>query len=149
MLRWLATTAALLGLLAQGCSTSCDGVSDAPVEFLDGITNDTRTEYQTTPWDGAYLSFPANRRYDLIHGLHTTPVRVDSYVGFVERPLGSQSGVAESAGNMVLIEDVNDSFVRVRNDTCQHFYLRLVASVALDSLAPSGEGGAGGNAAEP
>jgi len=149
MLRRLVMIAMLLGLSAQGCSTSCDGVSDTPVEFSAGITNEARTEYQSTLWDGEYLSFPPNRGFDLIHGLYATPVHVSTYLGFTAFPLGSEGSVAESAGNMVLIETVNETFVRVRNDTCQHFYLRVVASVAPDEPAPGGEGGAAGSSGAP
>jgi hypothetical protein len=145
MPRLLLTIAAALALSSQGCTSSCDGVSDAPIAFLAGITNAAGTEYQTSPWDGRYLSFPANRRYDLVHGLYTTPAHVSTYLGFVEIPLGAEGSVAESAGNMVLIEEVNDELVGVRNDTCQHFYLRVVASVAAGAPAPSGQGGAGGD----
>ena len=91
------------------------------------------------------MDFPAGRRLALVHGLRETPIELRSYLAFKEHPFPENGAgfVAESAGNQVLIEDVNDEFIRVRNDTCEHFFLRIVAStVPVDD----GAGGAGGAA---
>ena len=89
------------------------------------------------------MDFPAGRRLALVHGLRETPIELRSYLGFKEHPFpeSGEGFVAESAGNQVLIEDVNDEFIRVRNDTCEHFYLRIVASTFPDD----GAAGAGGS----
>ena len=145
MVRLLACVTLGLGLLSQGCASTCEGVSSQPVEFLAGITNEARTEYQSGRWDGEYLSFPANRRFDFVHGLHTVPTTYSSYLGFKPIPLEGDGIVSESAGNMVVLEEMNERIIGVRNDTCQQFYLRLTASVAPpDTPMPSGEGGAAG-----
>jgi hypothetical protein len=54
-------------------------------------------------------------------------------------------------GNEAILEAVNEDYVRLRNDTCETFYVRLVAGVlsADDGAggadaASSGESGAGG-----
>lgn len=131
-----------LALLGQGCSSTCEGVSDTPIAFLAGITDPTGTVYETSAWDAEYLSFPADRTYDLHHDLRSAPPVVTTYVGFDETPL-EKGTVAESAGNIVVIGPVTDEFIRVHNDTCQHFYLRVSAFVA--PAPPGGEGGAGGD----
>ena len=105
--------------------------------------------YETAPWDGTYLEFPPQRRYDVYHGLGRVPPVVVTNVGFEATPLvdGGNGDTSESAGNIVLIEAVNDEFVRVRTDTCETFYLRVVAcapGVALEPEDTSGDGGAAG-----
>lgn len=145
MLRSLVTATGCLALLLnQGCTSTCDGVSDTPIAFTGGTTDPTGTVYETSDWDGPYLSFPADRVFDLRHDLRAAPQVVVSYLAFEENPLQGEGSVAESAGNMVLIGPVTDEFIRVKNDTCQHFYLRVAAFVAPEPGAAGGSGGAGG-----
>lgn len=136
------------GLLA--CGSSCPRESeDTSKRFSGGTTSPDREHYETNAWDEPFVDFPAGRRWALVHGLRTTPIELKSYVAFKEKPLpeGKKGFVAESAGNQVLIEGVDEETIRVRNDTCEHFWLRLVASSVpeQDAGAPDGSGGAGGS----
>jgi hypothetical protein len=136
----------LSGGAGLGCDTSCDDggdKGDPPVVYEGGSTNAALSYYESDTWDGPYLKFPPQRTYDFHHGLGRRPSAVLSYVGFSESPLGSSNGngnISEAAGNEVIIEWVDEQVVRVRNDTCETFYLRLVA-LALDE-ADSASGGA-------
>lgn len=140
------------GLL--GCDTSCDKENEAePRLYEGGVRSPTCTSYQTNAFDQEYLDFPAGRRWAIRHGLGDLREKVwqvKSYVAFVEAglPEGKVGNTAESAGNQVIIQSVDDEFVVVRNDTCEHFWLRLVVEVDVpdpDCLNPGqGAGGAGG-----
>jgi hypothetical protein len=125
------------------CSSSCPRESDDGKRYEGGKTSSDRSYYETNAWDAPFVDFPAGRRWALVHGLGTTPIELRSYLAFKSKPLpaGDKGFVAESAGNQVLIEGVDAESIRVRNDTCEHFYLRLVASTIP---SPDGEGGAGG-----
>jgi hypothetical protein len=130
------------GSAGLGCDTSCDeggDKSDPPVVYEGGSTNASLSYYESDSWDGPYLNFPPQRTYDFHHGLGRRPVAVLSYVGFSESPLGNGNGnISEAAGNEVIIEWVDEQVVRVRNDTCETFYLRLVALAVDDADTASG-----------
>jgi len=133
---------AMPGVVA--CSSSCPRESEDARRYESGTTTPDRSYYETNAWDGAFVDFPAGRRWALVHGLAATPIELRSYLAFKSHPLPADDTgfVAESAGNQVLIEGVDAETIRVRNDTCEHFYLRLVASTAP---SPDGAGGAGGS----
>jgi hypothetical protein len=142
--------AALLSVpgAGPGCHTSCDDGDDSddpPVVYDGGTRDEALTYYETHAWDGRYLRFPPQRTYDLVHGLGRAPTAVMSYVGFNETPLGAtgNGNVSIAAGNEVIIEWVDDSVIRVRNDTCETFYLRVVA-LAPNEPVVDGAGGAEG-----
>jgi hypothetical protein len=136
------------GLL--GCGTSCDKENEEARDYSAGLTSSGCSTYQTNAFDEKYLDFPAGRRWRIAHGLGQTPTLVQSYLAFTDAPLtqGENGNTAESAGNQVIIERVDDQFVQVRNDTCEHFYLRLVIAADAPSLAclAAGGGGDGGAA---
>lgn len=153
-----------------GCESACPRETEKEATPYDiGNANALGTVYETNGWDEEFVHFPAGRRVALRHGLATVPVEIRSYLAFKACPFPADENepgfVAESAGNQVLIERVDDEVVRVRNDTCEEFWLRLVASTAdatggTEVMAPSGtvkacpnqiadaagEGGAGGAA---
>jgi hypothetical protein len=140
--------AALLVASLSACTESCPRESDdAPKRYTDGTTSADRTYYETNDWKARFVDFPAGRRIALVHGLRHVPIELRSYLAFDEYPFPSKGNgfVAESAGNQVLIEDVNEEYVQVRNDTCEHFFLRLVASTVTTN-GDDGAGGAGGAA---
>lgn len=121
-----------LSCFLTGCG-GCDVESGDPEAFRDGFTNESQTYYETGSPNEKMLPFPPGKTYDLYHGLGKDPA-VHSYVSFVEQleedpskvdPL-APNHVAESAGNQAVIERWNDKFVRVRNDTCANFYLRVI-----------------------
>lgn len=136
---------ALLVPILAACGPTCPReAEDTATRYEKGTTNADRTFYETNAWDLPFVDFPAGRRWALVHGLRETPIEIKSYLAFKSKPLpkDGKGFAAESAGNQVLIEGVDEESVRVRNDTCEHFYLRLVAS----ALPPEdGSGGAGGS----
>jgi len=130
------------------CGSTCPRESeDTPKRFTGGNTSADREHYETNAWDEAFVDFPAGRRWALVHGLGETPIDLKSYVAFKKKPLpeDGKGFVAESAGNQVLIEGVDAETIRVRNDTCEHFWLRLVASTVPATDGTDGTGGAGGS----
>ncbi len=136
--------------LLLACGSSCPReAEDTPKRFTGGTTSSDRLYYQTNAWDEPFVDFPAGRRWALVHGLKETPIELKSYVAFKAKPLpeDGKGFVAETAGNQVLIEGVDEETIRVRNDTCEHFYLRLMASAVAtpDGSAPDGTAGAGGS----
>lgn len=146
---WAPLLAAALWVLGSGpsCATSCDdAVRDPPEAVTDGTTDDSGSFYESAPWEGAYLKFPPQKRYDFMHGLGDTPDLIQVYVGFTKTPLGDdgQGNISLAVGNEAIIEEVNDEYVRVRNDTCETFYVRLVAGITRDA-DPSQAGAGGGS----
>lgn len=140
-------------LVLFGCESTCPRETEkVPTPYEAGNTNAAGTLYETNAWDEPFVDFPAGRRVALYHGLADVPVQIRSYVAFKADPFPEDETkpgfVAESAGNQVLIERVDADAIRVRNDTCEHFYLRLVASTdsfaATDGAGGSGAGGEGG-----
>jgi hypothetical protein len=144
-----ARTLSLLALLFPclvACTSSCPReTDDSARRYTGGTTSPDRTFYETNAWDGSFVDFPAGRRLALVHGLRETPIDLTSYLAFKARalPKGGKGFVSESAGNQVLIEGVDEEVIRVRNDTCEDFFLRLVASTL-----PVADG-AGGAASSP
>jgi hypothetical protein len=123
------------GLL--GCDTSCDKENeDVARDYTGGTISASCTRYETGSFDDLYLDFPPGRRLAIHHGLGQTPSVVQSYLGFVKDPLpdAGNGNTAESAGNQVIIERMDDEFVQVRNDTCEEFFLRVV--IETDTAAP-------------
>jgi hypothetical protein len=122
-----------MGLL--GCGATCDRREDSgPRRYEGGTTaNDV---YQSSPWNGPYLDFPAGRSYLLMHGLGGTPITVVSYLSFDAHPIPADgeerqdrnSNTAPCAGNQCILEGVTSEHIEIRNDTCSDGYLRVVAS---------------------
>ena len=83
--------------------------------------------YESAPWEGPFLDFPAGRSYLFIHGLGSAPQTVSVYFSFDD--VGGSSTPA--AGNQATIEEVTAEHVHVRNDTCSHVYVRVTASDPL------------------
>lgn len=130
----LSLAPALLALslpLLGGCETSCSVDADEEPELVtSGNTDLEAGTYESAPWDGKFHVFPPKKRYAFQHGLPGVPRDVSTWVSFHERPLvGRAHGdIAESAGNIVIIERVDETTIQVRNDTCETFYLRVFAS---------------------
>jgi hypothetical protein len=145
---------ALLGMMALsdgllGCDLGCDKEDDLPVPFAGGRQNLDRTFYETNDWNEPYVKFSAGRRLAIQHGLGTEP-EIFTWLAFDEEPFerdreDEDGSTAESAGNMVIIQRVTDQIVQVRNDTCQDFWLRLVAISPGEFGTEPGQGGAGGS----
>lgn len=137
-LRTVCLALAPLGALAVvGCG-SCDTSGQDPITYRDGLTNESRTYYETSPIDGEYLHFPAGRVYELEHNLRALPFAIDAYLAFSPNPNSSNGGdgFAPSAGNQTIL-NADERFIFVRNDTCAEFYLRVVAFADPDA-APGG-----------
>jgi hypothetical protein len=139
-----------LSLFLLGCESTCPRETEkVPTPYDGGNTNSASTVYETNAWDEPFVDFPAGRRVALRHRLGVVPTVYRSYLAFHEYPFPDDEAkpgfVSESAGNQVLLERVDDEFIRVRNDTCEHFYLRLVAT--SDPELGEAAGGAGGASA--
>jgi hypothetical protein len=142
-------TATSTGNLA--CSSCKVQQQKEATEYTGGLLNKSHTIYESSAADSEMLYFPEGRTYDLVHGLSSTPVSVDLYVSFREKLDSSDkpdsksrpNNLSPSAGNQAVIEVWNDRIIRVRNDTCAEFYLRVVA-ISDPDLAPGGGGDVGG-----
>jgi len=131
-----AAVCVLLGL-ASGCRTSCDDAVDGPAERVtSGLTDAAGSVYESVAWDGSYHEFPPQKRYEFVHGLRGVPRLVQTFVSFSETPFARENGnISEAAGNEVIFEGVDATSIRVRNDTCETFYLRVAASAPFDEGA--------------
>jgi hypothetical protein len=149
---------ALLALFFTGGSTvtvacsPCSVRGQDPIDFTSGITNESRTVYQTGAPDDEMLHFPQGRTYNLVHGLGTVPVGIELFVSFREQLERSgdtedktePNNVSPSAGNQTVIQVWDDEFIQVRNDTCAELYLRAVIIADPDEVVSGNLGGAAG-----
>lgn len=104
------------------CSTSDDSNPADP--YAGGTT--VNGSYQTSDWDGPLLWFPGGKRYDLQHNLGCKPANIVIFVSFSEK--GDKGGsIAPSAGNMTILQAVDDKIIRIKNDSCSDYYLRVYA----------------------
>ncbi len=118
-----------MSLPGLGCSSlnSCDtsDESNPPDPFYDGTTVDGF--YMSSDWTGPLLPFPGGKRYDFHHGLESTPRSVECFVSFGSQGVENGS-IAQSSGNLCVIQDVNDEYIRVKNDTCSEMFVMVTAA---------------------
>lgn len=142
--------ALVLSILGIGCSAlgPCDTSDDGnpPDPYYDGTTVDG--SYMSSEWTGPLLPFTGGKRYDFYHGLGCTPRSMECWVSFSAE--GVQNGsLAQSSGNLCVIQEANDEFIRVKNDTCSEMYVLVTAwtpgcDPASDPDAGSDAGADGG-----
>lgn len=101
----------------------CGQIDGTPVRYTDGHTNAERTFYQSSARGEPHLRFPAERRFQMEHGLRDTPVRVDVWVSF--NPAGEPE--SKAAGDQAWVT-VKPDYIEIRNKTCADFFLRVEAS---------------------
>jgi hypothetical protein len=113
-----------------GCGNSgpftCDrSAEDNPaIRYTEGEVKDG--VYMSSPWSGELLYFPGGMRYALEHKLGAAPRWINSYLSFDREGTG-KSSLAQAAGNQVVIVDVDDTTVKLANDSCADYWLLVVA----------------------
>jgi hypothetical protein len=123
---WLPLAAAVLLMSGVfGCQPDCGEKQE--ITYDQGITNEAKTEYQTTPFNGPLLHFPPQRIYRLKHGLRAEPTHVDVNLSFAE----SGGNLAPSSGNQSLWHVHDEGIIWVKNDSCAEFYVHVFASTDL------------------
>lgn len=144
-----ALSAVLLLALSNGCSDlrNCPNDNPDPISMdTDKASRDlTAITYQSAP-DNDLDEFKAKTKYRFVHELGVTPLFVKVYLSFdqfgTDTPkkdddsagAPAQDGpgsIAESAGNQALIDCKDAHVIEVRNDTCQDFFIYLVAADAV------------------
>jgi hypothetical protein len=100
-------------------ATSCDE-HDTITEITTGDTSVASLSYASAPWDNMDR-FGAGEALDFVHGLGVVPQSIQSFVSFE-----ADSSSSENAGSQGSIECVDEERVRLRNTTCQDFYVRVV-----------------------
>ncbi|MFW5738775.1 MAG: hypothetical protein ACOC1F_00270 [Myxococcota bacterium] len=143
---WAACPLLLLASSAFACSSlsPCDTSDDAnpPDPYYDGTTVDGY--FMSSEWGGDWLPFTAGKRYDFYHGLGCTPRFVMCNVSFSSRGVENGS-FAHSAGNLCVVQDVNEQYIRVKNDTCSEMYVMVTAEgPPCDAVSDAGSNPDGG-----
>jgi hypothetical protein len=105
------------------CDTSDDG--NPPDPYYSGTT--VEGSYMSSEWTGPLLPFTGGKRYDFYHGLGCAPMHIECWVSFNANGIENGS-IAPPAGNMCVIQDINDEYIRIKNDTCSEMYVMLTAS---------------------
>lgn len=129
---WASLFALVFFVGSAGCDTSCDDAvgDETPVEITTGFTDIEAGIYESVAVSGEWHEFLPQRRLLFPHGLGHEPIFYQSFVSFHRAPLSEdRPNFSESAGNHTIWERVDEEFIQVRNDTCQTFYLRVVASL--------------------
>ena len=142
---WVALAAS--ATLAQGCAAAqtCDtSIADNPASrYVQGtVSGGAAPMYASSPWNANWLDFEGGKRYELVHGLGFAPANVAVYLAFSSN--GTKDGdVAMSAGDSADIELVDDRAIRVQNNSCSEFWLRVTAwgdprgAASVDDAGPS------------
>jgi hypothetical protein len=157
--------AATLAACTAGCETlgphSCDTslAANPYVSYTEGTV--AAGVYMSSPWNGPLLLFDGGTHYKLYHGLNGMPRSVVSYLSFNEQgtgpldggnnPLGggggsdgsggssaSPQGLAQAAGNEVVILGIDCCTIEVANDSCASSWLLVTASGA-DAASCAGQ----------
>ncbi len=111
---------------AAACDTS-DGNNPA-IPFQSGFVADGM--YCTSTAHGPFLDFPGGRRYDVYHHLGFDPLVVQMYWSFAENGIGTDAEadtMTPANGNSAEIQLTNDQFIRIKNDSCAGFWVRVCA----------------------
>jgi hypothetical protein len=115
------------GCSSANCDTSDDG--NPPTPYVGGTVADG--VYESSGWHGPLLWLPGGKRYDVVHGLGFEPREVLLYLSFSSTGSGQAATgdtMTLASGNAGVLQMVNDRVIRVKNDTCAEFWLRVVAS---------------------
>jgi hypothetical protein len=126
---------------AQACNPACTGPER---EYTGGkrFTSGVDLVYETSPEDGPFLPFEGATDLHLRHELGFKPYKFNIYLSFNERPTDQgNGGFAPSAGNQTVILSVDEHEMRIRNDTCADYFIRVVA---IASPQEASDGGADG-----
>ena len=124
-----------LGVLALGCGRggplTCDRTAEGNpvIRYTEGEAKDG--VYMSSPWEGELLYFPGGTHYSLDHKLGATPQWITSYLAF-ERYPANHGGLAQAAGNQVVILDVDDTTVTLANDSCADYWLLVTAGTGAE-----------------
>lgn len=150
VLRWSAGIgcAALL-VVTAGCSelSDCDTSNDGnpPDPYEGGVAENGH--FMSSPWSGPLLPFPGGKRYDIKHKLGCVPYDVQCFLSFSGEGT-KDSSIAQSAGNLCVIQEITDEHIEIKNDTCSDMYVLVTALAdcgsdagAVDSGAEGGDGG--------
>lgn len=120
--------------LVYGCSAlgPCDRSDDGnpPDPYYDGTT--VEGFYMSSEWTGPFLPFPGGKRYRFFHGLGATPMEMACWTSF--NSTGIENGsIAPPAGNMCVVQEINDEYIQIKNDTCSEMYVMVTAEAPLPS----------------
>jgi hypothetical protein len=126
--------------LTSGCtSQACQPDTGVAIRYTGGTTNAAGTQYETSSWDGPWLTFPSRIRYRLPHHLRSRPIDMNIWLSLDDKPfeLGEDGkrSVTPAAGNQADIVAITDQDIVVHNDTCADLFVRLTAWTTLDADA--------------
>jgi hypothetical protein len=111
---------------AQGCNPACSGpersFSGGNSSQIGGVR-----VYETSPVTGPFLPFEGAADYHIRHGLGMKPNQIQIYLAFNEFPEDNGNGGSSGwAGNQGIILTADACEVRIRNDTCSDYWVRVV-----------------------
>jgi len=137
--------ASVLALASAGCSfTSTCSRDEDTVVVSDGLV--LGNTYVSSPSAGPFAHFPPARTIEFVHGLPSYPTQIESKLAFSE--FGT---LAPAAGNSAIeippTNEEEEKKIRIKNDTCSEFYIRVQASVPV--YPDLGNAGAGASGTDP
>lgn len=142
-LRWagLLCGIAVLGSYAgcaelSNCDTSNDG--NPPDRYTGGKVVDAH--FMSSSWTGPLLPFPGGKRYDIEHGLGCVPYEIECWLSFSAEGTANSS-IAPAAGNLCVIQEVTDTTIQIKNDTCSDMHVLVTASASCGGDAGAAEAG--------
>ena len=125
---------------AQACNPACTGPERS---FSGGNRFGSGSDlwYETSGERGPFLPFEGGADLHLRHELGLTPYQINIFLSFNEYPTDdSNGGYAPSAGNQTVILFADEHEVRIRNDTCSDYWIRVVVHANADESAEANDG---------
>jgi hypothetical protein len=107
------------------------------------------TTWESMPIDGDYLDFPGERTYifnPFLDGFTGPYTNIIPYVSSDPQPALNNSNFVIAAGNLAEVHGVNSGGFAIQNDSCAHYYLRVVVTREApppDASTPDGSSDGG------
>ncbi len=117
----------LISIFAPALSGCSNAGAQAVIDVAPPCATVEADVWESNPWTSdvpecGYLSYEGRTTYRIQHDLGRVPRSVDLYVSFA----ADGASVAPPAGDMSRIVGVTDTFVEIRNQTNEDFFLRVV-----------------------
>jgi hypothetical protein len=127
----------LVGLMAfeTGCSGACGGERDDEIVIQEGGKAEDGI-YVSASWNQNWDDFPGGRTIIFKHRLGVVPEFVQTFVSFKKDGVASDASASENAGNQGLIQCMDQTAIRVVNDTCSELFIRVVAIASTSGDVP-------------
>jgi hypothetical protein len=128
-------------VLLLGSGIACGSLDNCPegqdtLEVRGGKTDTALNTYDSAPGNRPLAEFPAKTTLRFEHGLGTTPLPPQVFLSFRAEGTAGDSSLSPASGNSALITCLDARVIELKNDTCEHFFVRLITTGVDPDAAP-------------